>query len=89
MVGEASARGRGDNVAPFASSCSQDYSNFAIFPQDKGLLISRPERAALLFGKLRDRINAALTARLRDYPNYSAWDLVQVRNQRMRGRETA
>lgn len=59
----------------------RDYCNFAIFQQDKGLLISqREERAALPFGTLRERINAALTSRLRDYPNYSsAWDLMQVR----------
>lgn len=50
-------------------------------PQDKGLLISRSERAALLFGTLRNRINTALTSRLRDYPNYSTWDLIQVCNQ--------
>ncbi|CAK9813840.1 hypothetical protein ANTQUA_LOCUS7786 [Anthophora quadrimaculata] len=73
---------RGDNATPFAPPRPQDYCNFAIFQQDKGLLISRPERAALLFGTLRDRINAALTSRLRDYPNYSsAWDLMQVRLQ--------
>lgn len=58
----------------------QDYCNFAIFQQDKGLLISQRERAAPPFGTLRGRINAALTSRLRDYPNYSsAWDLMQVR----------
>lgn len=79
MVGDAFTRGGGDNAASFAAACSQDYCNFAIFPQDKGLLISRPERAALLFGTLRDRINAALTSRLRDYPNYSGWDLIQVK----------
>ncbi|XP_011687053.1 PREDICTED: uncharacterized protein LOC105449497 [Wasmannia auropunctata] len=50
--------------------------------QDKGLLISQRERAALPFGTLRGRINAALTSRLRDYPNYSsAWDLMQTRLQ--------
>ena len=78
VVGDAFTRGGGDNAASFPAACSQDYCNFAIFPQDKGLLISRPERAALLFGTLRDRINAALTSRLRDYPNYSGWDLIQV-----------
>ncbi|CAK9808329.1 hypothetical protein ANTPLA_LOCUS5728 [Anthophora plagiata] len=73
---------RSDNATPFAHLAPQDYCNFAIFQQDKGLLISRPERAALLFGTLRDRINAALTSRLRDYPNYSStWDLMQVRLQ--------
>lgn len=55
-------------------------TNFAIFQQDKGLLIS--QRPGLLFGTLRGRINTALTSRLRDYPNYSTvWDLVQVRNR--------
>ncbi|XP_024886747.1 tetraspanin-9-like [Temnothorax curvispinosus] len=50
--------------------------------QDKGLLISQRERAALPFETLRGRINAALTSRLRDYPNYSsAWDLMQTRLQ--------
>lgn len=78
MVADVLARARGDNAASFLSPFSQDYCNFAIFPQDKGLLISRPERAALLFGTLRDRINATLTSRLRDYPNYSGWDLIQV-----------
>lgn len=58
----------------------RDYCNFAIFQQDKGLLISQRERQALPFGTLRGWINAALTSRLRDYPNYSAaWDLMQVR----------
>ena len=79
VVGDAFTRGGGDNAASFPSACSQDCCNFAIFPQDKGLLISRPERAALLFGTLRDRINAALNSRLRDYPNYYGWDLIQVK----------
>ncbi|KYN16932.1 hypothetical protein ALC57_10801, partial [Trachymyrmex cornetzi] len=55
-----------------------------IHGDDKGLLISQQERAALLFGTLRGRINTALTSRLRDYPNYSsAWDLMQVRTLRL------
>jgi len=70
------------NIPRVAHVCAvpRDYCNFAIFQQDKGLLISQRERAALSFGTLRGRINAALTSRLRDYPNYSsAWDLMQVR----------
>lgn len=70
------------NTPRVAHVCAvlRDYCNFAIFQQDKGLLISQRERAALPFGTLRGRINAALTSRLRDYSNYSsAWDLLQVR----------
>jgi len=63
---------------------TRDYCNFAIFQQDKSLLISQQERAALLFGTLRGWINTSLTSRLRDYPNYSsAWDLMQVRTFRL------
>ncbi|XP_018301239.1 tetraspanin-4-like isoform X1 [Mycetomoellerius zeteki] len=58
------------------------FQELAPAQQDKGLLISQQERAALLLGTLRGRINAALTSRLRDYPNYaSAWDLMQTRLQ--------
>lgn len=75
--------GRANNNKHRASAhvtASRDYCNFAIFQQDKGLLISQRERQALPFGTLRGWINAALTSRLRDYPNYSsAWDLMQVR----------
>ncbi|XP_046144922.1 uncharacterized protein LOC114877690 [Osmia bicornis bicornis] len=54
----------------------------SVSSSDTGLLISRTERAALLFGTLRERINAALTSRLRDYSNHStAWDLMQARLQ--------
>lgn len=70
------------NTSRLAHVCAvpRDYCNFAIFQQDKGLLISQRVRAALPSGTLRERINAALTSRLRDYPNYSsAWDLMQVR----------
>lgn len=78
VVSDVCTRGGG----PFASlSASRITLTSTILPQDNGLLISRSERAALLFGTLRNRINTALTSRLRDYPDYSTWDLIQVCNQ--------
>ncbi|KZC06573.1 hypothetical protein WN55_10484 [Dufourea novaeangliae] len=46
--------------------------------------VAMADRGVLRFGTLRERINAALTARLRDYPKYAfVWDLMQILVRRL------